>query len=620
MRYNTYEEIMASDVVEPLSIDNNQSLEYAKDYAVNMAFRIITTQVFTQYSLHFEKRISKALKEQIEDLLDKQMPNLKLALLDYLTYGKCILYGLQRISPKGAIIRSNNSKYYIEYEGQVNADKWWKDDPKTVKVIIAPKEIHNMIMEDMKGEDIVLHDDTQLSVFTNPLPVEDTLKQILENKTKLVFNLMPLMAERSLIPCLLGKADSAEGLRILKKALANWYNNTRVLVPNKAEIEVISMGKDINVQLLELMLYTYDSATFMALGSSISTVKASGQELTTSRTIDRNLLRIITGYQQEVERWIYEQLKKMGFDGVWIKFETPDAGDKETELERVKTAAELKQLEHTIGEDLTEYINRIFPTNEYGIEASIIDLTEQEVEKILKKSKPLGELKDITGTKEIYYIDDEEKLKQLELNKRKLEKVIDYLEKKADKFAKQSIGQFKELILNMNGHLDDSSFNTFVQEQVEDFILNYLAPALNNQNIYDYIDGGDLQQLKEYWTMQFGNIYRSYSQQFIDTLQEGVQKGLGEEALAKELKKVADDIKGQRLQQRARQEINKTYNYGRAKKFWNDRVVYVTMEDERVRPSHKKLHGLVFVPAEHPELVPPLGYNCRCTITPYRGE
>ena len=29
MRYNTYEEIMASDVVEPLSIDNNQSLEYA---------------------------------------------------------------------------------------------------------------------------------------------------------------------------------------------------------------------------------------------------------------------------------------------------------------------------------------------------------------------------------------------------------------------------------------------------------------------------------------------------------------------------------------------------------------------------------------------------------------
>ena len=132
MRYNTYEEIMASDVVEPLSIDNNQSLEYAKDYAVNMAFRIITTQVFTQYSLHFEKRISKALKEQIEDLLDKQMPNLKLALLDYLTYGKCILYGLQRISPKGAIIRSNNSKYYIEYEGQVNADKWWKDDPKTV--------------------------------------------------------------------------------------------------------------------------------------------------------------------------------------------------------------------------------------------------------------------------------------------------------------------------------------------------------------------------------------------------------------------------------------------------------------------------------------------------------
>ena len=60
----------------------------------------------------------------------------------------------------------------------------------------------------------------------------------------------------------------------------------------------------------------------------------------------------------------------------------------------------------------------------------LYDLIFQDVKKILKKSKPLGELKDITGTKEIYYIDDEEKLKQLELNKRKLEKVIDYLEKK----------------------------------------------------------------------------------------------------------------------------------------------------------------------------------------------
>lgn len=69
---------------------------------------------------------------------------------------------------------------------------------------------------------------------------------------------------------------------------------------------------------------------------------------------------------------------------------------------------------------------------------------------------------------------------------------------------------------------------------------------------------------------------------------------------------------------RAREEMNKTYNLTRARRFWNDKVIYVTMKDERVRPSHRKLHGLIFVPAERPELVPPLGYGCRCTITPVR--
>jgi|GEM_PF-3671247 len=611
MDLKDYDEIMGSEIVEPLKLTStNVKLSYADDYAINMAFRIITTQVFTQYSIHTEKNISKSKLKQIEDLLDKSMQDLKLALLDYLIYGKAILYQLKRINPQGTIIRTNGKgDYYIEYEGLIESDVWWKEDPKTVKVIIAPKELHETIKAEEK--EVYLLDAKYVSVFTNPIPSENTIKNILEIKNSLLFTIMPMMAQRSLIPCLLGKASSKKSLEILKKALKEWYNNTRILVPDEASIEVISMGKDINVDLLELMLYTYDSALFMALGTSISTVKASGQELTTSRTIDRNLLRIITGYQQEVERWIYEQLQKMGFDGVWVKFETPDAGDKEIELERVRTVAQLKQLEAQTGQDMSEYINRIFPKNEYGeILAAFPDLTEQEVEKLLKMA--------MEGKEGLDYVKDEYKKKELEEKREKLKKVMEYLHKKADDFGKKSIREFIRYLIENNGHVDDYSLDIFTAEQVDKFILDYLAPTLNYLGVYDYIDGEILNDLRELWRKAFKNIYSSYSQQAIDVISEGIRRGWGEEKIAKELKKAVKDIEGRRLQLRAREELVKTYNFGRAKKYWNRKVMYVTMKDERVRPSHRKLHGLIFVPAKRPELVPPLGYGCRCTITPVR--
>ena len=43
---------------------------------------------------------------------------------------------------------------------------------------------------------------------------------------------------------------------------------------------------------------------------------------------------------------------------------------------------------------------------------------------------------------------------------------------------------------------------------------------------------------------------------------------------------------------------------------------YITVGDDRVRPSHAALDGLR-LPKDHPrwkEIMPPCGYNCRCTV------
>jgi SPP1 gp7 family putative phage head morphogenesis protein len=623
----TKTEIIDNDAIsiEPISID------LAKDTAVNMALRVLFTQIFTPYSVvSLEgKELSKNIIDEVSNIIDQHMKDLQLAFSDFLLRGKCYLYRFNYLNPLSVGFKEfkhyNKEKGRIEYCIKYTVQKphesnWWEDEEaEEVQVVIAPAELKNKFPSDVE-----FYDEKYLGVYHNPIPIHETIQQIADQKNTLSLKVMPLMTQKALIPTIVGITSNTKAGQVIKTALSNHQNRTRVYIPaapDEVKLETISIGKDIPTNLIETMLYYYDSAIFMGLGTSISIVKASGQELTTSRTVDRNILRIVQGYQQEIERWIYDQLTKLGYNNVWVKFANPDPDWELNMLEKIKMIKELQQGDETASYDFSSVIERILPTNEYGeILASYPDLTEEEAEKARKYAEQ--------GKKGLEYITDEDKLKELDKKKKQLEKIISKLENVGDKFGKKSMDDFVNWIketyerYGYEGMMQnwDELLRSFTKEEMDIFFLDYVAPALNSLKIYDDLDQQTIDLLKQHWEQAFYNIYSSYSQQFLDVLTDGVQKGLGEDEIVRNLKKVAGDVKGQRLQLRAREEINKTYNLSRAKKFWNDKVVYITMEDERVRPSHKKLHGMVFVPAEHPELVPPLGYNCRCTITPYRGE
>ena len=610
--------------IEPISID------LAKDAAVNMALRVLFTQIFTPYSVvSLENReLPKNMIDEVSNIIDQHMKDLQLAFSDFLLRGKCYLYRFNYLNPLSSGFQEfrhyskekGRTEYCIKYTTQKPEKDWWEDNStEEIQVVIAPSELKNKF-----PSDIEFYGEEYLSVFHNPIPIHETIQQLADQKNTLALKVMPLMTQKALIPTIVGITSNTKAGQVIKTALSNHQNRTRVYIPaapDEVKLETIDIGKGIPTNLIETMLYYYDSAIFMGLGTSISIVKASGQELTTSRTVDRNILRIVQGYQQEIERWIYDQLTKLGYNNVWVKFANPDPDWELNMLEKIKMIKELQQSEDTAKYDYSSVIERILPSNEYGgIYASAIDLTEEEAEKAVQYAEQ--------GKKGLEYIDDEDKLKELDKKKKQLEKIIGKLENVGDKFGKKSMDNFVNWIketYEQHGYEGmmqnwDELLRSFSKEEMDIFFLDYVAPALNSLKIYDDLDQQTIDLLKQHWERAFHNIYSSYSQQFLDVLTDGVQKGLGEEDIAELLKKVAKDVKGSRLQMRAREEMNKTYNLSRAKKFWNDKVVYITMEDKRVRPSHKKLNGLVFLPAEHPELVPPLGYNCRCTITPYRGE
>jgi len=606
------------------------SIDLAKDTAVNMALRILFTQIFTPYSIVSidGKQLSKDIIDEISGLIDRHMRDLQLAFSDYVLKGKCYLYKLHYINPGSGNFKErkhwNNKKgryeYCITYTiKRNNAERWWEDNAEQdVNVVIAPVEIKNKFPQ----EGVEFYDENYLSVFTNPIPIHDTIQQIADQKNTLALKVLPLMVQKTLIPTIIGVTQNTKAGDIIKKALSNHQNRTRVYIPANPEevkFETISIGKDIPNNLVETLLYYYDSAIFMGLGTSISIVRASGQELTTSRTVDRNIIRIVQGYQQEIERWIADQLEKMGYNGIWVKFANPDPDWELNLLQKARMVAELKAQEQTVKYDFSKLIDRVLPVNEFGeILAAYPDLTEDEVEKLLDLAKK--------GHDGLDYVQDEEKRKELLKKQRRLSKIIEKLDKAGDKFGKESMERFVQWILEHYENFDkkdclenfDELLREFSKEEADIFFLDYVAPTLESLKIYDNLDQGTIDIIKQHWEQAFKNIYSSYSQQVLDTILDGVQRGLGEEEIARNLKKVTKDIKGSRLQLRARDEMNKVYNITRAKKFWNDRVIYVTMDDERVRKAHKKLHGLIFVPAERPELVPPLGYGCRCTITPVR--
>lgn len=115
---------------------------------------------------------------------------------------------------------------------------------------------------------------------------------------------------------------------------------------------------------------------------------------------------------------------------------------------------------------------------------------------------------------------------------------------------------------------------------------------------------------------------------------EGLERGLSTteiiDALADRFEaKGLAEVNPSRLETITRTNAQTAYNAGRvqmmqapavkaALPYWQ----YVTVGDSAVRPEHRKLDGLV-MPADSPkwkDLIPPLDYNCRCTVVALDGD
>jgi SPP1 gp7 family putative phage head morphogenesis protein len=612
-----------------VSIWQNSNIAISADVAVNMAIRQLFTEIFTPYSVVSSipgmREVPENVKQEVSDLIDKHIKDLQLAFSDFILTGKCYLWQLNRISATATSLKERSHfneklgrvEYFLSYVEQRNiAAKWWENDSLTnVTINIAPEELHNQL-----DEEFVKYDEKYLSKFVNPIPIHDTIKKLADQKNILALQVMPMMAQKAVIPTVAVITPDGKSATTASNYLSNWQNLTRVVIPgdpDKVKLEVLSIGKDIPTDLINSMLHYYTSAIFMGLGTSISTIQASGQELTTSRTVDRNILRIVQGYQDEIERWIAEQLTKIDpkYEGIWIKFTNPDPDWELNLLEKAKIITELKEAESIGGYDFSSLIDRIFPSNENGeILASAIDISEKEVESLLKSAN--------AKRKGLDYISDETKRAELEKKAKSLSKLFDNIDIKGDRFGRDSFNAFKKWLednFNPRTGISDELLNTFTQTEVDAFFSDFVAPFLNAEGIYSNVSYDEIDRLKTVWVDTFKNNYSSYTTQLNDVLNDGIRKGLDEVAITNNLKEVTKGLTADRLQLRARQELSKTYNLARAKSMWYEPVVYVNAEDDQVRPAHRKLNGLVFIPSEHPELVPPLGYNCRCSITPYRG-
>lgn len=107
----------------------------------------------------------------------------------------------------------------------------------------------------------------------------------------------------------------------------------------------------------------------------------------------------------------------------------------------------------------------------------------------------------------------------------------------------------------------------------------------------------------------------------------GIRENLHEQDLAvrigRSLRAAGVSERPYRLRQMARDQVNMNFMAARLKGNDDPAVQdvlwgyeYVSVDDDRVRPSHALLNG-VRLPKEHPfwrENMPPNGYNCRCTV------
>ncbi|MBM7408788.1 minor capsid protein [Methanococcus maripaludis] len=616
---------------DSLDLGNEWELDIAKDPAVTMALRGLLTNVFTPFDVvgYDGKRVPPKIRREISDIIDGSRKALQKALIDYLLRDKCFLYAgsvFNRLpydsTFKERVDTKNVHEMFLKYTTSIiapDADKWWDSDPEEKTVIIAPPYVHTHFTD----KKYICRDSVYLTVQENILPLGDTIKKIVDEKSKLTLAVVPLMIQKCLIPTIISISKDPTTVQTFKKALQNWQNRTRVAVqgdPNDSKIEVISIGKGVPKELVEFITQLYASEIFMAFGQSINTVKASGQELSTSKTVENTILRIVRGFQNEVENWVAELLVKKNYLGYGIKFSSPNPDHELNELIKMEKLVAIKEKEQTTGFDFSVLIEKIFPSNEYGeIIASTIGLDEDEVDELLKWAE--------TGKKGLSYINDPERLAELEKEGKKLAKIVEKLDGVGDKFGKESFENFVNWVKDhwenkdyddFIAHYDDL-LREFTHEEMDSFFLDYVAPAMNELQIYDDMPQDLIDVIKPHWDSAFGSVYSSYSQSVRKVLNDGVLKGMGEEDIKRKLLEVVDDMEGYKLQALAREELSKTYNITRAKKYWNDPVVRLSMEDEHVRDSHKKLHGVVFIPKEHPELIPPDGYGCRCFTSPYTG-
>ena len=161
------------------------------------------------------------------------------------------------------------------------------------------------------------------------------------------------------------------------------------------------------------------------------------------------------------------------------------------------------------------------------------------------------------------------------------QKLIDELEKQSNESANNILALYFSWIME--------NINNFDEQKLKDFVYSIDDQNLPKDRTEIYV------------------IMMSYSLQFIDEYNRAVELGM-----EPDLDKIKENIAGNRLKSRIFYMLYKINSYKIIKDSVNEKVIYLTMNDDRVRPEHRKLQGTVFIPKEHPELIPPIDYNCRC--------
>ncbi|MBP2173028.1 hypothetical protein [Methanococcus voltae] len=599
---------------DSIILNGNHTIDISKDVAVNMALKQLYSQVFTTYTVTSSFKLSDKEISNISNIIDSKKDELKKALSDYLLRGKCILYRLNRIDPQGIELRINNDinpsnydksdkiklinqfkylnkqeEYFIKYSATKAQGNWWDGDLSDVNVVIAPKYVWNQVEADEYYSDIYL------SVFNNPIPIHDTIQELSNHKYSLGCSIMPKMAEKSVVPTIIAVSDDVNALKTAKLGLSNYQNGTRIIIPcspEKFHSETISIGKDIPVDLLSLMLDHYESGIFMGLGTSISIIKASGQELTTSRTIYKNLMGIIRGYQDDVERWINDQLTKMGYPDIWIKFANPDPEFESEIIEKAKEVAELKKSESETGHDYSTLVERIFPSNEYGEMMASYEksnsnyYTIEEIDSILNDLRAMdeGKTKNEAGKKS-------EDVNYPNCKKIDLEQNLNDSVTKRDKYF-ELVDEFKLISQNLSKSYGQDNFGQIF----DNLFLEYLIPKLNSLNLFETLD---------YYTLE--KINKTFKKEMEIYLKDSNGKKI------KNIQELSKDTEITILQNIVFRNILRAYNIAMIKKYWKKRIMIVSKDE------HFKLNGLSFLPFEYPELLPPYDLNCECGII-YFGD